>query len=76
MSCGNNRDACFYAEEDYLFHLECLDDACKQYAVALHAYLLMTNPVHLLLTPQDKSGILKVMQSLGRRYVQYINDTY
>ena len=46
MSCGNNRDACFYAEEDYLFHLECLDDACKQYAVALHAYLLMTNSVH------------------------------
>jgi len=73
ISCGNNRDACFYADQDYLFYLECLDDACKKYAVALHVYVLMTNPVHLLLTPQDKAGISKVMQSVGRRYVQYIN---
>ena len=76
VSRGNNRDACFYADEDYLFYLECLGDACDKYAVALHAYVLMTNHVHLLLTPRDELGISRVMQSVGRRYVQYINYTY
>ncbi|MEZ5528349.1 MAG: transposase [Porticoccaceae bacterium] len=73
---GNNRDACFYADDDYLFHLECLSDACHKHRVAVHAYVLMTNHVHLLLTPRGDEGVLKVMQSIGRRYVQYINRTY
>ena len=45
---GNNRQACFYAEQDYLFYLECLTDACRRYTVALHAYVLMSNHVHLI----------------------------
>lgn len=73
---GNNRDACFYAEDDYQFYLDQLKDACDRYAVSLHAYVLMTNHTQLLMTPSKSDGISKVMQSLGRRYVQYINQTY
>ena len=76
ISRGNNRDACFYSDDDYQFYLECLDDACRKYQVALHAYVLMTNHVHLLFTPVSEGGISKVMQSVGRRYVQYINLNY
>ncbi len=73
---GNNRQVCFYADEDYLFYKECLLDACKRYHVVTHAYVLMTNHVHLLMTPEDADGISAVMQSVGRRYVQYINKMY
>ena len=73
---GNNREACFFAEQDYLFYLDCLEDACHCYDVALHAYVLMTNHVHLLMTPINASGISCVMQSVGRRYVQYVNFEY
>ena len=73
---GNNRDACFFAEADYRFYLDRLQDACKANYVDVHAYVLMTNHVHLLMTPDSKEGISRVMQSLGRRYVQYINLTY
>lgn len=73
---GNNRDVCFYSEQDYLFYLECLQDACRRYHVEVHAYVLMTNHVHLLMTPVSADGISRVMQSLGSRYVQYINYEY
>lgn len=73
---GNNRDVCFFAEQDYLFYLEYLEDACKRCHVSVHAYILMTNHVHLLMTPEESQGISQVMQSLGRRYVQYINYEY
>tara|TARA_R110002167_G_scaffold68129_2_gene192420 strand:+ start:62 stop:736 length:675 start_codon:yes stop_codon:yes gene_type:complete len=73
---GNNRDACFFSDDDYRFYLECLKDACKRYQVSCHAYVLMTNHTHLLLSPKSEEGISKVMQSLGRRYVQYINKRY
>ncbi len=73
---GNNREACFFADDDYLFYLECLKDACERYQVNCHAYVLMTNHTHLLLEPLKAEGISRVMQSLGRRYVQYINKHY
>jgi putative transposase len=76
ISRGNNRHACFFADEDYQFYLLCLNEACAKYKVAVHAYVLMTNHVHLLLTPIDTTGISSVLQSVGRRYVQYINKTY
>jgi putative transposase len=76
ISRGNNRETCFYSEDDYLFYLECLADACKRYQVALHAYVLMTNHDHLLMTPATGSGLSQVMQSVGRRYVQYVNINY
>lgn len=73
---GNNRDACFFQDEDYQFYLAVLGDALKRYRVQLHAYVLMTNHVHLLMTPADESGISRVMQHLGRMYVLYVNRTY
>jgi putative transposase len=73
---GNNRGVIFFAEEDYVFYLACLREACDQHGSAVHAYVFMTNHVHLLLTPDTSSSIAKVMQSVGRRYVQYVNYTY
>ena len=73
---GNNRNDCFYAEKDYSIYLDCLRDACYRYRVAVHAYVLMTNHVHLLLTPENSDGISRVMQSLGRRFVQCVNIRY
>ncbi|WP_250655560.1 transposase [Alkalimarinus coralli] len=73
---GNNREASFFTDDDYSFYLECLKDACKRYRVNCHAYVLMTNHTHLLLSPESEEGISKVMQSLGRRYVQYVNRQY
>jgi putative transposase len=73
---GNNRQATFYAEEDYRLYLDCLLEAAKKYGCAIHAYVLMTNHVHLLVTPSLPEGISRMMQSVGRRYVQYINYSY
>lgn len=73
---GNNRAACFFTGRDYLAYLEWLEDACRRFEVAVHAYVLMTNHVHMLLTPSDDTGVSRVMQSLGRRYVQYFNRSH
>jgi len=64
---GNDRQPCFFSEDDYLFYLECLYDACKRYHVNLHAYVLMTNYVHLLMTPVEADGISLIVQSIGKR---------
>ncbi len=73
---GNNREASFYSDQDYQYYLECLYDASQKYGVLVHAYVLMTNHVHMLLTPVKKDSISLTMQSIGRRYVQYINKEY
>ena len=73
---GNNRDACFYGEADYQAYLAFLKDAAAKYQVDIHAFVLMTNHVHLLATPADEQGIGRLMQALGRKYVQYFNHTY
>ena len=73
---GNNRQATFFAEDNFRFYLECLKGAATTHDCAIHAYGLMTNHVHVLLTPHRANAIAKVIQSLGRRYVQYINATY
>lgn len=73
---GNNRAASFFHEDDYRFYLAALADALKRYRVELHAYVLMTNHVHLLMTLADTEGISRVMQHVGRLYVLYINRTY
>ncbi|MEO0443276.1 MAG: transposase [Pseudomonadota bacterium] len=73
---GNNRQACFFDKLDYTFYLDKLKDAQEKYHVAIHAFVLMTNHVHLLATPKDQHGISKMMQSLGRRYVGYVNKAY
>ena len=73
---GNNRDPVFSAEPDYLFYLDCLERAAREHALAIHAYVLMTNHVHLLATPSHETSLPKTLQSVGRRYVQYFNSTY
>ncbi len=73
---GVNREACFFAEEDYHCYLHWLNKAATDWQCEIHAYVLMTNHVHLLVTSQTADGPAKLMQSVGRRYVQYINRTY
>jgi putative transposase len=73
---GNNRESCFFEEADYVTYLHWLERAACTYRVAIHAYVLMTNHVHLLATPGMEGGISRMMQYLGRHYVQYINKTY
>lgn len=73
---GNNRAACFFADEDYRFYLHWLRLNAENYGCAIHAYVLMTNHVHLLLTPQEVGAASRLMQCLGRRYVQYVNRAY
>lgn len=73
---GNNRQDIFRAEEDYHFYLEKLRAAADKHHCDLHAYVLMRNHVHLLVTPQQDNSMAKMMQTLGRYYVQYFNYTY
>lgn len=73
---GNNRDVIFADEADYTFYLECLQEAAESHALHIHAYVLMTNHVHLLASPKEETSIPKTFQSVGRRYVQYFNYTY
>ncbi len=73
---GNNREPIFCAEEDYRFYLEKLKQACDKHDCDVHAYVLMTNHVHLLITPHHENSLSKVMQMVGRYYVQYFNHTY
>lgn len=73
---GNNRQPCFYADEDYLFYLEWLHEYSRSARCAIHAYVLMTNHVHLLITPANSASAGALMKRLGQRYVQYVNRTY
>ena len=73
---GNNRQACFFADDDYLRFLAWLKEYADASGCAIHAYVLMTNHVHLLITPETSSSAGLLMKKLGQRYVQYINRTY
>ncbi len=73
---GNNRAEIFCADDDYLFYLEKLKLACEKHGCSIHAYVLMTNHVHLLITPHGEQSIGKTLQTLGRYYVQYFNYCY
>jgi len=73
---GNNREPCFYAEEDYQYYLDCVEVYAKKYNCLIHAFVLMTNHVHMLVTPQQEFAVSQMMQSVGAKYVRYINSTY
>ena len=73
---GNNRTPCFYADEDFGLYLHHLGQLAGRFECAVHAYVLMTNHVHLLLTPAQADGPSLLMKHLGQRYVQYVNKTY
>ena len=70
---GNNRQNIFNEHGDYHFYLENLKEAADKHQCDVHAYVLMTNHVHLLVTPHRDDSIGKMMQMLGRYYVQYFN---
>lgn len=73
---GNNRSQCFRCTEDYERYLRYLADAALRYGCTVHAYVLMPNHVHLLLTPSAADTTSRVMQQLGRRYVRDFNAAY
>lgn len=73
---GNNRQATFFSDEDYRVYLEAIEKAIVKYPVDVHAYVLMTNHVHLLLTPHEEIALSRFMQAVGRRYVRYVNCVY
>ena len=73
---GNNRQACFACDKDMAFFASLLDEYSRKFSVSLHAWVLMTNHVHLLTSPHKIDGISNMMQSVGRRYVRYFNREY
>ncbi len=70
---GNNRLPCFFVEADYMVYLDLLRIAASATGCKIHAYVLMTNHVHLLISPVSPSSAGALMKSLGERYVQYVN---
>jgi len=73
---GNNRQDCFYQDNDRLVYLSILRDLSHLRGCALHAYCLMTNHIHVLLTPADETGCSLMMRDLARRYSSYFNARY
>lgn len=73
---GNNRQVCFAADEDCAAYAYWLRETAERYSVAVHAWVFMTNHVHLLATPEREGGVSRMMQQLGRHYVTYFNYRY
>src|SRR5262245_49847920 len=73
---GHNRAPTFRCPDDFRRYRETLLEASRRSKCAIHAYVFMTNHVHLLVTPEDRDGIARVMQAIGRKYVRYVNARY
>jgi len=73
---GNNRAACFFGDVDRRFYLKCLAQGAAHYGCAIHAYVLMTNHVHLLVSPARSGAVGRMLQHVGRRYVRVINTLH
>ena len=73
---GNDRRPCFADDADCLHYRQELGEAALRHGCALHAYVLMTNHVHLLVTPPEPGGASRMMQAIGRRYVAGFNARY
>lgn len=70
---GHNRNACFFCEDDFQYYLRWMMRFAKESGCAIHSYVLMTNHVHLALTPHDAGSLALLMKMLNQRYVAYIN---
>jgi putative transposase len=70
---GNNRGKCFFSQGDYHRYLAFLRELAPEFGCAIHAFVLMTNHVHMLITPARDDGTSLLMKNLGQRYVQYVN---
>ncbi|HRQ59412.1 MAG TPA: transposase [Azoarcus taiwanensis] len=73
---GNNRQPCFFADEDRRCYLDWLEDYALREGCRIHAYVLMTNHVHILLSPDRPDSVGAMMKALGQRYVQHVNRAY
>jgi len=73
---GVDRQPVFFSDDDCSFYLDWLTTYSQKRGILLHAYCLMTNHIHLVLTASTAAGLGGLMQDMGRRYVQYINRTY
>lgn len=73
---GKGADPCFSCDSDYQFYLDCLKKAATAYNCQLHAYVLMPDHVHMVVTPGAEFGVSNMMQSLTRRYIRYVKATY
>jgi putative transposase len=73
---GNNRCAIFKDDEDYLVLLRTLRAAAEENRVLVHAFVLMTNHYHVLVTPQCDVAVPAMMKNLGEEYVKYFNGKY
>lgn len=73
---GNDRQACFADDADYQHYRQGLGEAALKHDCTLHAYVLMTNHVHLLVTPRQPGASSRMMQAIGRRYVGSFNARY
>lgn len=73
---GHSREPVFFENNDYYAYLSWLKQAANRYGCAIHAYVLMTNHIHILATPEDVQGISRMMQYIGRHYVPYMNRAY
>ena len=71
---GNNRAACFFSDIDRHFYLKCLSEYAARRDCAVHAYALMPNHVHILVTPSEAGGVSLMLQDIGRRYVRIVNN--
>lgn len=76
VQSGNNRQPVFHDSADYIAFLGWLRGAAKTFKVAVHAYVLLPDQLHLLVTPADETGLGQMMQLLGRYYVPYFNQKY
>ena len=70
---GANKAECFASDRERRTYLGLLDELAEMYGCAVHAYVLMDNHVHLLMTPQRSDGPSLLMKHLGQRFVQYVN---
>jgi len=73
---GNNRQLCFACDEDFAAYAHWLKEYANKFQVHMHAWVFMTNHVHLLCSASNSSGISLMMQSMGRQYVRYFNQRY
>lgn len=70
---GVGRSRIFFERQDYGHYLSGLREAARTHALEVHAYVLMPNHVHLLVTPRRKGALSRAMQVLSQRYVRYVN---
>ena len=73
---GNNRQVCFASDADMKAYANWLHEGSRKFGVDVHAWVFMTNHVHLLLTPHNADAVSRCMQYLGRYYVRYFNYRY